>query len=75
VWKRQIGLGAHRIRNLAVVLVILFSNSACSHKINVPAPVEVDIAVPIQHQVLSYSEWIGTTVGYIDAQIHSKVTG
>jgi multidrug resistance efflux pump len=22
-----------------------------------------------------YSEWIGTTVGFIDAKIHSKVTG
>jgi membrane fusion protein (multidrug efflux system) len=58
-----------------ISLVILFSNSACSHKINVPAVVEVEVAVPIQHQVPEYSEWIGTTVGYIDAQIHSKVTG
>jgi hypothetical protein len=40
---------------------------------NVPAAVEVEVAVPIQHQVPEYSEWIGTTVGYIDAEIHSQI--
>ncbi len=57
-----------------VSLVALISNG-CSPKINVPATVEVEVATPIQRGVPNYSEWIGTTVGYIDAQIHSKVTG
>jgi membrane fusion protein (multidrug efflux system) len=35
----------------------------------------VDVAQPVRRDVPIYSEWIGTTVGYIDAQIHSKVTG
>jgi membrane fusion protein (multidrug efflux system) len=35
----------------------------------------VDVAEPLRRDVPVYSEWIGTTVGYIDAQIHSKVTG
>jgi membrane fusion protein (multidrug efflux system) len=36
---------------------------------------EVEVAKPIRADVPLFSEWIGTTVGYIDAQIHSKVTG
>ncbi len=36
---------------------------------------EVEVAKPVRTNVPIYSEWIGTTVGYIDAQIHSKVTG
>jgi hypothetical protein len=56
-----------------ISLVILISNSACSQKINLSTPVEVDVAL-LQHQVPNHSEWIGTTVGYIDARIHYKVT-
>jgi membrane fusion protein (multidrug efflux system) len=36
---------------------------------------EVEVAEPLRKDVPVTSEWIGTTVGYIDAQIHSKVTG
>jgi membrane fusion protein (multidrug efflux system) len=35
----------------------------------------VYIAPPVQRDVPIYSEWIGTMVGFIDAQIHSQVTG
>jgi membrane fusion protein (multidrug efflux system) len=35
----------------------------------------VTIATPIRQDVPVYSQWIGTTVGFIDAEIHSKVTG
>jgi membrane fusion protein (multidrug efflux system) len=38
------------------------------------APV-VYIAPPVQRDVPIYSEWIGTMVGFVDAQIHSQVTG
>lgn len=48
----------------------------CGHK---PAPVadrtEVDTASPLKRDVPIYSDWIGTTVGYVDAEIHSQVTG
>src|SRR5581483_12157535 len=36
---------------------------------------EVYVASPVQHDVSIYSEWIGTTVGFIDAEIHSQITG
>jgi multidrug efflux pump subunit AcrA (membrane-fusion protein) len=38
-------------------------------------PTEVYVATPIQRDVSIYSEWIGTLVGFVDAQIHSQVTG
>src|ERR1022692_718589 len=47
----------------------------CFHK---PAPLrlaEVTVGTPIRQDVPVYSQWIGTTVGFIDAEIHSKVTG
>jgi membrane fusion protein (multidrug efflux system) len=31
--------------------------------------------MPVRQDVPIYSQWIGTTVGFIDAEIHSKVTG
>ena len=33
------------------------------------------MGTPIRQDVPVYSQWIGTTVGFIDAEIHSKVTG
>ena len=40
-----------------------------------PEPAEVYVALPIQRDVSIHSEWIGTLVGFVDAQIHSQVTG
>ncbi|MDE3165757.1 MAG: efflux RND transporter periplasmic adaptor subunit [Acidobacteriota bacterium] len=36
---------------------------------------DVYVAHPLKQDVSIYSEWIGTTVGYVDAEIHSQVTG
>lgn len=33
------------------------------------------MGTPVQRDVPVYSQWIGTTVGFIDAEIHSRVTG
>jgi membrane fusion protein (multidrug efflux system) len=35
----------------------------------------VYIAAPVQRDVSIYSDWIGTTVGFVDAAIHSQITG
>jgi membrane fusion protein (multidrug efflux system) len=47
----------------------------CQPKHAPPQLTEVEVAEPLRRDVPVNSEWIGTTVGYIDAQIHSKVTG
>jgi len=36
---------------------------------------DVYVASPVQRDVSIYSDWIGTTVGFVDAEIHSQVTG
>ncbi len=57
-----------------VVCAVVLSSVGCAHRTKAPLT-EVDVAQPVRRDVPVYSEWIGTTVGYIDAQIHSKVTG
>ena len=47
----------------------------CFHKSAPPGLTEVTVGTPIRQDVPVYSQWIGTTVGFIDAEIHSKVTG
>jgi membrane fusion protein (multidrug efflux system) len=52
-----------------------FACSGCSRKPPPPQETIVSVAVPVQQNVPVFSEWIGTTVGFIDAEIHSKITG
>ena len=47
----------------------------CSHPAVRPGLTVVTVSAPVRKDVPVYSEWIGTTVGFIDAEIHSKVTG
>ena len=48
----------------------------CANKTVVhPETPEVYTAKPLQRDVSIHSDWIGTTVGFVDAQIHSQVTG
>ena len=54
--------------------VMVLGLVGCAHKAKTRLT-EVEVAKPVRTDVPVYSEWIGTTVGYIDAQIHSKVTG
>ena len=49
--------------------------SSCTRKAPTPQFTVVTVSTPVQKDVPVYSEWIGTTVGFIDAEIHSKVTG
>jgi membrane fusion protein, multidrug efflux system len=61
-------------RSYFALAVITLSLCSCQK----PAPpllTEVTIGTPIRQDVPVYSQWIGTTVGFIDAEIHSKVTG
>ncbi|HSR08208.1 MAG TPA: efflux RND transporter periplasmic adaptor subunit [Bryobacteraceae bacterium] len=55
--------------------VAALSLCGCLHKPSPPPLTEVTVGTPLRQDVPSYSQWIGTTVGFIDAEIHSKVTG
>jgi membrane fusion protein (multidrug efflux system) len=63
--------------NLArfALAIIAFGLSGCLHKPSPPRLTEVTVGTPIRQDVPAYSQWIGTTIGFIDAEIHSKVTG
>jgi membrane fusion protein, multidrug efflux system len=58
-----------------VFAIVLVGWSACSHKAPTPELTVVTVSEPLRRDVPIYSQWIGTTVGFIDAEIHSKVTG
>jgi multidrug efflux pump subunit AcrA (membrane-fusion protein) len=63
-----------RRSRLALALLTL-SLCGCLKKPRQPRLTEVTVGTPVQQDVPVYSQWIGTTVGFIDAEIHSKVTG
>src|ERR1035441_9387775 len=62
-------------RSLLALAAVTLSLCGCFKK---PPPLrltEVTFSTPVRQDVPIYSQWIGTTVGFIDAEIHSKVTG
>jgi len=72
------GLASGQLRLLSPfwisICAMVLSSLGCAHKASTQLT-EVEVAEPVRRDVPVYSEWIGTTVGYIDAQIHSTVTG
>src|ERR1700757_971042 len=63
-------------RLIAGLLAVRLWSVGCARKAASTHEVPVVyIAPPVQRDVPIYSEWIGTMVGFIDAQIHSQVTG
>ncbi|HXJ44439.1 MAG TPA: efflux RND transporter periplasmic adaptor subunit [Bryobacteraceae bacterium] len=62
--------------SLVVLLGLSIWSGGCARKPTSPseAPV-VYTASPAQRDVSIYSDWIGTTVGFVDAEIHSQVSG
>jgi RND family efflux transporter MFP subunit len=59
---------------IVAACAIVVGSVGCAHKAKTPLT-EVEVAKPVRTDVPVYSEWIGTTVGYIDVQVHSKVAG
>ncbi len=71
----HLALGSRQCRvTFWIAACAMVLSAGCAHKAQTPLTV-VEVAKPLRRNVPVYSEWIGTTVGYIDAQIHSKVTG
>ncbi len=61
---------------LAGLAGISIWSTGCARKAGTDskAPV-VYIAAPVQQDVSIYSEWIGTMIAFVDAEIHSQVSG
>ncbi len=66
-------------RFVGVLLVTLIASllSGCkdSKAVAPLAPVAVKVTPVMQQDVPIYREWVGTTVGYVSAQIRARVTG
>ncbi|GJL58858.1 MAG: hemolysin D [Nitrospirales bacterium] len=60
-----------------VVPLLLAMVFGCDRKEveSTPPPPEVLVAEVIQKDVPIYGEWVGTTVGYVDAQIRARIQG
>ena len=61
-----------------LVLVTVWLIGGCQEAMTVAAPQEppeVQVTPVVQQDVPLYSEWVGTTVGYVTAQIRARITG
>ena len=61
-----------------MVLVIMALTGGCKEAAKstaAPAPPEVQVTQVLQKDVALYSEWVGTTVGYVTSQIRAQVSG
>jgi RND family efflux transporter MFP subunit len=62
--------------SLVVIFGLSIWSAGCARKPTSLSDVPVVyIASPVQRDVSIYSDWIGTMVGFVDAQIHSQVSG
>jgi hypothetical protein len=59
----------------AILVALCLCDGACRRAAAGPEQPEVYVASPVQRDISIYSDWIGTTVGFVDAEIHSEVTG
>src|SRR5258706_9470483 len=60
-----------------IAIVLMLAASGCSHEIittAAPAP-EVVLADVVRRDVPVFSNWVGTTEGFVNAQIHPKIAG
>lgn len=64
------------LKSLFIAALLALALGGCSrHSKPAQELPEVSVAPPLHQDVSISSEWIGTTVGFIDAEIHSEVTG
>jgi RND family efflux transporter MFP subunit len=64
-----------KIRLIYLGLAATFSIIACHKSVPAPPTPTVLVTEVVQKNVPIYSEWVGTTLGFVDAQIHPRVQG
>src|SRR5437016_10429453 len=69
----------HRIRLPSAAMLTAFAISlgtACKRaESSAPPPPDVLVTAAVQKDVPIYSEWVGTTVGFVNAQVMPRVQG
>lgn len=70
-------LFASRVAAVTLVLSLTLAGVSCKRTAaSVPAPAPQVVVAPVIHKdVPIYYEWVGTTVGFVNAQIYPKVSG
>jgi RND family efflux transporter MFP subunit len=64
------------LTGIAVVLVFASTGCRSSAPVAPPPPVpQVEVVKVVQKDVRLYSEWVGTTEGFVNAQIYPKISG
>src|SRR5215510_4098984 len=68
---------AHALEGLlAMAIMVLIGGCKDAAKVTAaPEPPEVQVTQVLQKDVPIYSEWVGTTVGYVTAQVRPRITG
>ena len=65
-----------RLPRLSLVLSLAFLAVACKEKQAGPGPGPEVVVAPVEKKdVEIYSEWVGTTAGYVNAEIFPKIQG
>lgn len=66
----------HRLPAIALMLLVVFTGSACGEK-ELPAPPAPKVVVTSveKRDVDVHTEWVGTTAGFVNADIHPKIDG
>ena len=76
-WRGRSGRMARALGGLLALAIVSLSGG-CKDAAKVTAtaePPEVQVTPVIQKDVPIYSEWVGTTVGYVTAQIRARISG
>ena len=74
-WLRRRGILALTAAAFAVALVLAAMACKKAAPVTAPPTPEVVVTEVIQKDVPLYSEWVGTTVGFVNADIYPKISG
>ena len=69
--------GVLQVAAAAMTAGLVFGTTACNKAAPLMAPPVLEVVVTdvVQRDVPLYSQWVGTTEGFVNAQIHPKVSG
>jgi len=79
-WNRNYRIGRIALREViasVAIVVALAAASACKRTAPVASPPVPEVVVTdvIKRDVPIFSDWVGTTEGFVNAEIHPKITG
>src|SRR6202158_5667585 len=74
-WLRSREIFSLAVAAFAMALALAAMACKKAAPVTAPPPPEVVVTEVIQKDVPLYSEWVGTTVGFVNADIYPKISG